>query len=42
MLNKKITDNYAFHIYEGAFKDYIRDNCLLSAESIEELEKGTI
>ena len=39
MLNKKITDNYAFRIYEGAFKDYIRDNCLLSAESVEELEK---
>ena len=39
MLNKKITDNYNFKIYEGAFKDYIRDNCLLSAESVEELEK---
>ena len=39
MLNKKITDNYAFRIYRDAFKQYIHDNRLLSAESIEELEK---
>lgn len=39
MLNKKITENYAFRIYRDAFKQYIHDNRLLSAESIEELEK---
>lgn len=39
MLNKKIIGNYGFRIYQGAFKDYIRDNCLLSAECVEELEK---
>lgn len=39
MLNKKITDNYAFRIYRDAFKQYIHDNRLLSAEAVEELEK---
>ena len=39
MLNKKITENYAFRIYRDAFKQYINDNRLLSPESIEELEK---
>ena len=39
MLNKKITENYDFRIYEGAFKEYMHDNHILSAESIEELEK---
>ncbi len=39
MLNKKLLDQYEFKIYNGAFKDYIRDHCILSKECIEELEK---
>ena len=30
---------YEFKIYSGAFKDYIRDHCILSKECVEELEK---
>lgn len=39
MLNKKISENFDFIIYSGAFRDYIKENCLLSAECIEELQK---
>ncbi|MBR2455102.1 MAG: hypothetical protein IKB36_03520 [Clostridia bacterium] len=39
MLNKKIAENFDFVIYSGAFRDYIKENCLLSAECIEELQK---
>lgn len=39
MLSKKITEMYEFKIYSGAFKDYIRDHCILSKECVEELEK---
>ena len=39
MLNKKITDNYAFRICRDGFKEYIHDNRLLSKQTIEELEK---
>lgn len=39
MLNKKISENFDFIIYSGAFRDYIKENCLLSAECVEELQK---
>lgn len=39
MLNKKIIENYDFRIYEGAFKEYMHDNHILSSECVEELEK---